>query len=404
MKNLTEVVNRQYFLDWIRVFAMVGVFFFHNARIFDAFSDWHVKNATISVAATGLVSFMSQWMMPLFFLISGAGIFYALRSRNTGKFVQERVLRLLVPLVFGMLVIVVPQAYFDALSHGELTGEYSFFQIYGLYLQSLPDLNYFHLWFLVDLFLFSIITIPLFFFRNKEGKSLISRLASYLDKPWALLPLFIVSITIVNIFIYPDGFWGYRNGGWNIINYLFFFIFGYLIFANPRIMPMIRKLRWISLGTGFVGFITIVIGVFVLGIDDAADVFGSPVSIGTTLLQSLAAWGWLLAILGFGSKYLNRNNRFLSHANEAVLPFYILHQTIIVIIGFYVIQWSTGVGTKYLVISSASFVGIMLIYELLVRHFNVLRFLFGMKLRIKSSVTVATGNPNQLRPGRLPES
>ena len=91
----------------------------------------------------------------------------------------------------------------------------------------------------------------------------------------------------------------------------------------------------------------------------------------------------MLAILGLGSRFLNRNNRFLSYANEAVLPFYILHQTIIITIGFYVVQWNVGIGLKYLTISTTSFVAIMLIYELLVRQINVLRFLFGMRLKRK---------------------
>jgi len=111
--------------------------------------------------------------------------------------------------------------------------------------------------------------------------------------------------------------------------------------------------------------------------------YGSTSFAAVSLLQALNAWAWLLAILGFGGRFLNRNNKYLSYANEAVLPFYILHQTIIISIGFYVVQWNTGVGPKYLFISLTSFIAIMLIYELLVRRFNVLRFLFGMRWRTK---------------------
>lgn len=379
MKNLVEPQGRQYYLDRIRVLAMIGIFFFHNARFYDAFNDWHVKNATTNLGATSLIAFMSQWIMPLFFLVAGAATFYALKSRRTGQYVQERALRLLVPLILGMLVIVVPQAYFEAVSHGVQLGGYNLFQIYVLYLQTLPDMNTFHLWFLVDLFIFSIITIPLFFIGNRTGKSVISKLAGFFEKPRALLPLLIIAIAIANIFIYPDGFWGNRNGGWNIVTYLLFFIFGYLIFANPRIMETVSKLRWISLGAGIITFIGIM--VFVLGVGDLTEDFGSPTYIAAYLVQSLGTWGWLLAILGFGSRHLDRNSRFLSYTNEAVLPFYILHQTIIITIGFFVVQWDTGVGLKYLTISITSFIGIMLVYELLVRRVNIMRFLFGMKLK-----------------------
>ena len=84
--------------------------------------------------------------------------------------------------------------------------------------------------------------------------------------------------------------------------------------------------------------------------------------------------------MGLGRRFLSFNNKFLTYANEAVLPFYILHHTVIYIIGFYVIQRSSNIGSNVLIISIASFAIIMAIYEVLIRHINLLRFLFGMKL------------------------
>jgi hypothetical protein len=97
-------------------------------------------------------------------------------------------------------------------------------------------------------------------------------------------------------------------------------------------------------------------------------------------LRGLLAWCWIIGLLGLGRRFLNFSSKFLSHANEAVLPFYILHHTVIYIIGFYVIQWDMNVGSKFIVISVTSFAIIMAIYEVLIRHINLLRFLFGMKL------------------------
>ena len=128
---------------------------------------------------------------------------------------------------------------------------------------------------------------------------------------------------------------------------------------------------------------------------DRAAYFGSGIFAAAEIVQAFSTWGWLLAILGLGSRYLERNNRFLAYANEAVLPFYVLHQTIIISIGFYVVQWSAGIGLKYLVISATSFVAIMVIYELLVRRINVLRFLFGMRLRRK---LLEPGKPRIIEP------
>ncbi|MFC1938988.1 acyltransferase family protein [Chloroflexota bacterium] len=376
---------RLYYLDWIRVLAMGGIFFFHNARFFDEFSDWHVKNASTSIGASALIGFMDGWIMPLFFLVAGAATYYALKSRRVGQFIQERTLRLLIPLIFGMFVIVVPQAYFEAVSHGELLEGYNFFQIYRLYLQTLPELNWFHLWFLVYLFIFSIITLPIFRTRNSTGKSVVSKLAMVLNKPWTLILLLVFSIAIVNIYLYPAGFFGHRGtGGSNIVAYLLFYISGYLIYANPRIMEIVKRLRWITLTLGVIATICI----FVFFLDEAAN---PTVHFGTTkfaiaqIVQALNSWSWLLAILGLGTRFLNRNNRFLSYANEAVLPFYVLHQTIIIAIGFYVVQWSMGVPAKYAIISSTSFAAIMAFYEVLIRRVNVFRVLFGMRPKKRQS-------------------
>ena len=111
--------------------------------------------------------------------------------------------------------------------------------------------------------------------------------------------------------------------------------------------------------------------------------------VGISVLRGLRAWCWIIAILGFGSRFLNFDNRFLGYATEAVLPFYILHQTVILIIGFFVVQWSMGIAPKYFIIASTSFVAIMAIYELLVRRINVLRFLFGMRLKKKPTVAIS---------------
>jgi hypothetical protein len=95
------------------------------------------------------------------------------------------------------------------------------------------------------------------------------------------------------------------------------------------------------------------------------------------------AWCWVLAILGFSIKYLNFNGPVLSYANEAVLPFYILHQPVLLSVGYFVVQWTIPAAAKFIIIDLISFVIIMTLYEFVVHRVNVLRFLFGMKLRVK---------------------
>ncbi len=96
-------------------------------------------------------------------------------------------------------------------------------------------------------------------------------------------------------------------------------------------------------------------------------------------VRAFNSWFWLIAILGFGSRHLKIKNRVLKYASEAVLLFYILHQTVIVTIGFYIANWNVNTIFKYLIISTSSFVAIIIVYDLVVKRINLFRFLFGMK-------------------------
>jgi glucan biosynthesis protein C len=145
----------------------------------------------------------------------------------------------------------------------------------------------------------------------------------------------------------------------------------------------IRQMRWLSLGLGilltpaylFLEFQTRYPAIFPLA--------GAP----KDLLNCLVSWSWLLVVLGFGMRHLSFNTPFLKYANEAVLPFYILHQTAIVSLGYFVLRWAIPDWLKFLVIFLGAFAASLGSYELLIRRYTPLRLLFGMKLR-----------PRQLRP------
>lgn len=384
--NVATKPARLYYLDWLRVLAMASIFFFHNNRFFD-FDGWHVKNAETSLGSTIFIQFFVQWMMPLFFLIAGAAVYYALRFRTARQFIRERSLRLIIPLItVGIFVLAPPQVYLERLSQGEFSG--SFFQFYPRYFDGLYGFggNFafhgMHLWFLLFLFIFSVATLPLLLPRKGTGKSLISRLATLLEKPWALMLLFL-PLAATSILADVTGLgWTRQMGGWDSLSYLLFFIYGYLVFSNTQIQENIKRYARIAL---IVALVLTTVAALRYQVNPQIS-FGTPEYMGFRLLLASNAWCWLIAILGFVSRFLNRNNRFLGYANEAVLPFYVLHQTVILIIGFFVVQWNIGIPAKYAIISATSFATIMAIYVLLIRRINALRFVFGMRPKKKSEV------------------
>jgi len=155
-------------------------------------------------------------------------------------------------------------------------------------------------------------------------------------------------------------------GSWDMFSYLLFFTYGYLLHSDPAVQVTIDRLRWPMLAL-------VVVTTLVVGVMEPSG------SWHWALARAACAWSWVLAILGWGHARLNFTNRFVKHANEAVLPFYILHQPVIIVIAFFVVQLDAAVPLKYLLTAASSFVVIVALYEYVVRPVGVLRFLFGMR-------------------------
>jgi len=376
--NSTHKNTRLYFVDWLRVLATLSIFLYHSNRFF-TLNNWHISNVERSLASTVFEETFNLWMMPLFFVLSGAAVYYSLKSRTAGQFVQERILRLLVPLIgIGVFIFGPVQIYLERLTHGEFSG--NFFQFYPHYFDGFYGFggNFawmgVHLWYLMDIFIFSLIALPIFLPCGQTGKSLVSRLASKLNGPWVLL-FFLLLLAMASVVTKLAGL-GFTEemGSWDILSYFTFFVYGYLMFSKEGIQDILNRYLLTALIMALSLTVAHLVLTFVPSLNSAYDSW--PVD-----LRGICAWCWIVSFLGIGSRFLNFSNKFLGYANEAVLPFYILHQPVILVFGFFVVQWNIGILAKYSVIIITSFIMIMAIYEFLIRRINILRFLFGMRLK-----------------------
>ncbi|MBK5114650.1 MAG: acyltransferase family protein [Candidatus Heimdallarchaeota archaeon] len=165
-------VERRYDLDWLRIIAIVLVFFYHCSRFFNI-EPWHLKNAELSNYLTGGLSFGTAFVLPLFFIISGMCTFYALNHISAGKYTLVRSVRLLVPFFIGIFTHIPLQLYLEAKYYGIVTR--GFFESYGQMFSGIygfggnfPLMGH-HLWFLVILFIYSLILIgPFVLLRRKR--------------------------------------------------------------------------------------------------------------------------------------------------------------------------------------------------------------------------------------------
>ena len=372
--------QRRYDIDWLRVLAVLLLFPFHTARIFDTHSNWYVKNALLSEALTYFIFYLHPWHMALLFLLAGASTWFALGFRSGGQYVKERFIRLLIPLIFGLLVIVPPQSYFGLLSHTGFSGTY--LEWYPNYFSLNPaDMDgYFlggfalgHLWFILFLFLFSLLALPLFLFlrRHDFGKRLVGWLAAFCSYPGMIFLLAIPLYAVYRLIdFYPSPLY-----------FITVFIYGFLLVADSRFEVAIDRHKAVALVLGPV--LWLFVAYF--------QVFGGfprvlPSWIIDVYVNGFAAWFFLIAILGYGRQFLNFTNRFLKYNAESSYPVYILHQTVIVIVGYYVAQWTLGIAIKYAAILTIATGVTFIVYDLVVKRTNITRFLFGMRLLKKKQL------------------
>jgi len=373
---------RYYDIDWLRVLGMLMVFLFHNARFFNN-EDWQVKNFELDAGMSAFVGILSQFIMPLFFVLSAMAIYYALKKRSNGAFMGERVGRLLLPLVVGIFTHILLQEYIENIAHDRFSG--TFWQFIPHYFDGWYGFggNFawmgLHLWYLLMLFLFSWLMLSTFrrLSRSHQFTAKVAAIGSKQFGPFLfILPLFLVEFLVS---LSPESVGRRDFGGWSPLTYLVFFVIGYLLATDKRYRPAIENVRFISLASTVLAVLAASILLPQMGLPGI-----HPLSL---LVRAINSWSWLLTLMGFASHHLNSNNRLLTYANEAVLPFYILHQTVIVVMGYFIKDWQWAVLPKYLFMITTTFIIIMLSYELVIRRVGILRSIFGMKGSSQASAT-----------------
>ncbi len=370
---------RRHDLDWLRVLAIVLLVFFHSAMPYVAEWDWHLKNPQTSNLLLELNFFMSRWRMALLFLISGVGTAYALGSRRPRQFAGERSRRLLVPLIFGMLVIVPPQIYFERLAAGEASSYLSFWPSV-LQLQPYPDGNtsWHHLWFIAYLAIYTAVAMPLLLSLRGERRRRLSAALARLVRRVGLMPL-ALPLGAALAALYPR-----FPGPQDVVSdlaflcyYLIFFLYGYFLADASELWEEIERRRSGSLRWA----VTCIILINALRWNGVEPHLHYTVQgAAYALLLAGNAWAWVMTFLGFGRRYLNRPSRVLTYANEGIYPFYILHQTVIVILAYYVIPLDENPIAEFLFLSVLALALTAAVYEVWIRPFDRMRVLFGMKM------------------------
>ncbi|PRX56510.1 acyltransferase family protein [Flagellimonas meridianipacifica] len=366
---------RRHDLDWLRVIVFALLILYHVGMFFVPWG-WHIKNNEIYEWLRWPMLFLNQWRLPILFVISGMGTYYALGKRSTGKFVLERYLRLGIPLAVGMLLIVPPQVYFERLANGAFQGSY--FEYYtsiafkGIYPEG--NLSWHHLWFLPYLFLFSLLLAPLFVYLRNHDTAMIKNIGRIMNTSLGMY-VFIVPLYFIEVLVEP--FFPVNHaliGDWFTISfYIVLFFSGFILIATGDVFWInLNNVKKKALYIGSGAFLTLL---FIwLFLEDS-----TLVHFIEGFVKVVNLWSWILVLFAYAVDYLNKPSKLLAYSNRAVYPFYILHQTITVGIAYYLMDLKWGFWSKASVLVIGTFGLSWLVYHFIILQIPLIQPLFGVK-------------------------
>ncbi len=392
--------QRIHYLDWLKVLIVYGIVLFHVSLVF-SYGTWLVSNHQRSAILSAFAGFCFPWGIPAMFLFAGADAWFGLRSHSVSDFLRRRFMRLAVPLIPGLLILSPLQRFIT--SSNPPPGLDTFWAFYGGFFRDLHftwtlefiSRSLLHLWFLAYLFAIAVACAPiLVWLRTPSGRGFTSRLVGIAGRRGGLLmlgaPLAVAQVVLRPIFpAYQD--WA------DIAAYTLVFLWGAVFFSDRRFeAAILGQIRW-SLGAGLLS--TATLGTVML----ATRLFVAPgnwiqpyLQVAQAALWAVFIWAWLLALLYLGIRWLDVPNRALRYMEESILPVYVIHHPVVLLVASFVVTWNLGVWPKFLIILVLVAALTFAIYEFGVRRWPVMRLLFGLSRKPASAVE--SGPPITLQP------
>jgi hypothetical protein len=407
-----EPQSRRYDLDWLRILAFAVLILYHVGMYYVADWDWHIKSGVTSVALQDWMILTNPWRMSLLFLLSAMALSLVQQKTSATALFRNRSSRLLIPLLFGMFVIVTPQVYFEALSQNLIEPGYLAF--WWQYVNPATDLlvehhspigllTWNHLWFLPYLWCYT--TLVLLF---RSPLNALANMLQAVPGRYALLALVLIFVPIV-FFLRPlfETTHALVDDWYNHARYFAVFLAGYLLAQHQRWwQAVIDYRRW---------FLLLALCCYSFAIADRHQLFPALssqfehsvwVQLGYRLNSVLNHWGWLLTVLGYAGFWLNRpalsfatagaitkdkgfdpDGNIRRYCTIAILPWYMLHQTLIVVFASWLKPLTIPAAIEAPLLICLTFAGCYAGFEI-IRRVALLRWLCGI-------ASTATGQTSQ---------
>ena len=379
-------MNRRHDIDALRVLAFALLILYHTAMLYVADWGFHIKSPYTTEWLQWPMILVNRWRMDLIFLVSGMAAAFLLGKDSPGRFWLKRSWRLLLPLAFGIAVVVPIQPYAQGVTNGHVVPGFLRFLIDYYSGKHWPKdafdgwqygFTWNHLWYLPYLWIYTgLLALMVAPMRSRIGQKLcamFTRLRGWRLMLLPALPLIVFSVLLQLRF--PDSHdvihdW-YRHP-----MYFTVFLYGYLIARDAGFWAEVLRLRKWTLGTAAV--LALAYYSVDTGFPDAVTV--------PQILRNFYLWTMLLTILGWSHALLNRPFRWLPWATESVYPWYMLHQSLIIGVAYWLIPYKLGPVLEPLLVLVGTVGGCYALSEI-VKRVQWLRPCFGLKAVVNRRAT-----------------
>ncbi|WP_256808044.1 acyltransferase family protein [Bradyrhizobium sp. Bra64] len=387
--------ERRIDLDWVRIGAFGLLIFYHVGMLYVSWG-FHIKSEHRLTWLEPLMLVLNPWRLSLLFLVSGVATRFMLDKFTLPAFAGARTARLLVPLIFGMLVIVPPQSY-DQIreSLGYPAGFLDFYVRHYLAFGSefcpqpcivLPTWN--HLWFVVYLWVYTMALAVVLWLWPAAADRLGSKLATALAGP-GILVLPCVLFVSWRVFLFPAfpsthalfGDW------YNHADYATAFLIGFLLAKQPRVWSELERQRWLAFAAAIGLFATFML--FRGGFGVASWL---PPRWCVSAAYGCYQWLAMAAVLGHARRWLTADGPLRRYLTEAIFPYYIVHQTAIIMIAHALRDRGLPAGVEAAIVIGGTVLTCAATYEI-VRRINLLRPLFGLRMAGGGTARAARQQP-----------
>lgn len=334
----SDASERRYELDWLRVILFGILVIYHGALGFGphaaevyAFENDQTGGPVLELS----LYFSNTWRLPALFLISGIGTYFATSRGPSMSFMGKRIVRLMVPVIFGTFVLNLVAGY---AMHHAMGHEVSWPYMIARWVFSPDRYQVMHLWFLTNLTVYTVICWPLFTCRE--------RLETMRVSPVALVLGAVVAVTVIAVIFKPLARGG-QGEGYQFAWYWGLFVAGYVFGTQHRAILDWTARSWRQLlVAGIISFAVEL--VLIAQIDARGDGFGAlahnggwaaqgampaygPLTLAFTVFEGFNAWFFSLAAMGLCARYLNQPSPRLVQLSQAVFPVYVLHYPVTVV-------------------------------------------------------------------------